>query len=429
MRVIGKILAAIVLLAVAWFAFVWIWGVPRVDDHPTLTDSDAIARGRYLAIAGDCVSCHTAEGGAALAGGAQLMSPFGAIVTTNITPAASGIGGMSSAAFYRIMAYGADSIWHPLYPAMPYTSYHLVTRDDSDALHAYLMSLPPVENALTPTRLRFPFNVRPGIFAWNLLFAERKPFAPDPARSEGWNRGAYLIGGLGHCGACHTPRNLFFAEKTDLALKGARLGTMIAPDITAAGLAARGWSFDDMVGYLATGDGPRGSSFGEMKAVIRNSTALMTPEDRVAMATFLFDDKVPEAAATAAVAAAAGNGETLGQAVAAGGDGKALYLGNCALCHKATGAGIPNTTPTLAGNSTVMQADGRNLVIVTADGLHAAQIVPGTGVAALGPMPAFRDRLGPAEMTALVNYVRTAFGDGTLAALTEDQVKAILGGK
>ncbi|MBE2276769.1 MAG: cytochrome c [Rhodobacteraceae bacterium] len=422
MRVLGKLLAVVILLGAAYAVFAWTWGVPRVAEHPTLTDEESIARGRYLLVAGDCISCHTAPGAATLSGGFEVASPFGNIVAPNITPAKSGIAGMTSAQFYQIMAYGANSIWHPLYPAMPYTSFRLVTREDSDALHGYLMSLPPVENDVPPTSLMFPFNIRPGVFAWNLLFADRGTFVPDPAKDEAWNRGAYLVNGLGHCDACHTPRNMLMGEKSGEALKGGRQGAMIAPDITADGLIARGWTFDLLVSYFTTGNGPRASSFGEMAQVIRNTTSQLTPEDRAAMASYLFDGKSAPAAEPA-------TDMTLDAAVGAGSDGKSLYLGNCALCHKATGEGIANTTPPLAGNSTVLQADGRNLVVVTADGLAASQMVPGTGVAALGPMPAFRSRLTLAEMTAVANYVRTTFGDGTVPELSEEEVKAILDGK
>jgi mono/diheme cytochrome c family protein len=223
-RVLGKLLAVVILLGAAYAVFAWTWGVPRVAEHPTLTDEESIARGRYLLVAGDCISCHTAPGAATLSGGFEVASPFGNIVAPNITPAKSGIAGMTSAQFYQIMAYGANSIWHPLYPAMPYTSFRLVTREDSDALHGYLMSLPPVENDVPPTSLMFPFNIRPGVFAWNLLFADRGTFVPDPAKDEAWNRGAYLVNGLGHCDACHTPRNMLMGEKSGEALKGGAAG-------------------------------------------------------------------------------------------------------------------------------------------------------------------------------------------------------------
>lgn len=419
MRMLRGLLITVLVAAAAYFAFAWIWGVPHVEDHATLTDEASIARGKYLVIVGDCASCHDAPGGAALAGGYGLATPMGEIVGTNITPSASGIGGMSSADFYRLIAYGADNIWRPLYPAMPYTSFHLVTRDDSDALHAYLMSLPPVENAPVKTSLMFPFNVRPGVFAWNLLFAGREPFKPRADRDAVWNRGAYLVEGLAHCGACHTPRNIFYAEKAGEALKGGKLGSMEATDITADGLLARRWTFDQLVSYLATGNGPHGSSFGEMDTVIRRSTSLMTQDDRVAIATYLFDGKSSAAAPAATPVAASGTAS----------EGQSLYLGNCAICHKANGEGIPNTTPTLAGNSSVGEPNGRNLVVVTADGLKQSQIVPGTGLASLGPMPAFRNRLTPTQMTALVNYVRKAFGDAAMQDLSEDQVKALLDGK
>ncbi len=425
MRFLKWLVAVVVLACLAYVVFAWAWGVPSVEERATLTDTESIAQGQYLVTAGDCGSCHSPPGMAAMAGGLPVATPFGTIYSTNITPAKSGIAGMTSAEFYQNLAYGADNILHPLYPAMVYTSYHVVTRDDSDRMHAYFMSLPPVENDPPQTRLGFPFNIRPAMFGWNLLFASRAAFAPDTSKDDVWNRGAYLVQGLGHCGSCHTPRNALGAEENGKWLAGAQLDGMLAPDITATGLRARGWSYDQLVSYLATGSGPRGSAYGEMSLVIDNSLALMTPEDRVAIATYLLDGQTgAPASSTAARTAIAGSAlDTTAS------EGRSLYLGNCALCHKASGGGIPNAVPSISGNATVLQADGRNLVAVTADGLAASQVVPGTGVVALGPMPAFRDRLTAEQITTLSNYVRATFGNGEVGDLTEDEVKAILAGQ
>lgn len=420
MRSLKWLVAVVVLACLGYVVFSWTWGVPSVAERATLTDPESIAQGKYLVTAGDCGSCHSPPGMAAMAGGLPVATPFGTIYSTNITPAKNGIAGMTSAQFYQNLAYGADNILAPLYPAMVYTSYHVVTRDDSDRMHAYFMSLPPVENDPPQTRLGFPFNIRPAMFGWNFLFASHAAFAPDTSKNEVWNRGAYLVQGLGHCGSCHTPRNFLGAEENDKWLTGAQLGRMLAPDITATGLRARGWSYDQLVNYFATGAGPRGSAYGEMSLVIDNSLALLTPEDRAAIATYLLDGQ------TGAPASPAVSGSDLGTSAS---EGRSLYLGNCALCHKASGEGIPNATPSLSGNATVLQADGRNLVVVTADGLTGSQVVPGTGVVALGPMPAFRDRLTAEQITILSNYVRATFGNGKVGDLTADEVKAILAGQ
>ncbi|MEZ5888956.1 MAG: cytochrome c [Xanthobacteraceae bacterium] len=216
-------LAVLVLIAIAAYGlFAALWGVPSVADHPLARDPATVAAGKYLAAAGDCTSCHTADGGEAFAGGRPLVTPFGTIYSTNITPdPKTGIGDLTSAQFYQLMAYGADSLLAPLYPAMPYTSFHIVTREDSDALFAYFMSVPAVERLATPNEMAFPFNIRPLMFGWNLLFASRRPFAKNPDKDAVWNRGAYLVEGS-VTAANVTPRNLFGAMEENRALEGGR---------------------------------------------------------------------------------------------------------------------------------------------------------------------------------------------------------------
>jgi mono/diheme cytochrome c family protein len=327
---------------------------------------------------------------------------------------------MTTADFYRIMRYGADDVLAPLYPAMPYTSFHLVTREDSDAILAYLMSLDPVDKAPPEDELAFPFDLRPLMFGWNLLFASREPFAPDPDRDAAWNRGAYLVRGLGHCGECHTPRNAVGALETDRALSGAVVGTFEAPDIRPDALAARGWNTDHLVTYLQTGASPEGSAFGEMFLVTKNSTRNLTHADLEAIATYLMNG--------AASDPSHGQREVarLGDAAHANAKGQALYLSNCSLCHGRDGGGQAGTMPALAGNSTVSQEDGTNLVRVIAHGLGAHATFEDSGY---GPMPSYADRLEPGQITALVNYVRAAFATGPAAStpLTEAQVREALG--
>ena len=179
--------------------FAYLWGVPSVAENAGPRDGKAIAAGKYLAAAGDCASCHTAEGGESFAGGRPFVTPFGKLYSSNITPdAETGIGAMTSAQFYQLIAFGADSVLAPLYPAMPYTSFHKITREDSDLLYAYFMSIEPVKQAATPNEMPFPFNIRPLMFGWNLLFASRTPFEDNPEKDAAWNRGAYLVEGLGH---------------------------------------------------------------------------------------------------------------------------------------------------------------------------------------------------------------------------------------
>jgi len=426
----GRILKALATLGalggLGYLAFAYFWGVPAVEKRPLATDQASIDAGEYLTTLGDCVSCHTAENGASFAGGRFLETPFGGgIYSANITPSALGIGGMTSAEFYQVLTFGADNMWAPIYPAMPYTSYHLVTRDDSDAMFAYLMSLDPIDAAVPENTLPFPFNIRLSLFGWNALFAERKKFKPDASRSDEWNRGAYLVNGLGHCGECHTPRNAVGALENYKALSGAKLTDFEAPDITASGLARQGWTHSDLVSYFATGAGPQGSAFGEMHLAIKNSLSKAEPRDRSAIASYLLnlDTPPPETGMTdysgqsEASAAVAQLSHTYDAA-----RGKSLYLSNCSLCHGGEGQGIPGVMPALYGNSTVSQADAVNLVLVIDQGLDATG--PGSN---FGPMPSFGGRLSVAEITDLVNYLRLQFGNSNLPPAGAESVQAILG--
>jgi mono/diheme cytochrome c family protein len=396
------------------------WGVPSVADHPLSRDPETIAAGKYLAAAGDCASCHTAEGGEAYAGGRPLATPFGTIYSANITPdAKTGIGDLTSAQFYQLLAYGADSALRPLYPAMPYTSFHTITREDSDALFAYFMSVPAVEKPATPEELAFPFDIRPLMFGWNMLFASRRPFEADPDRDAVWNRGAYLVKGLGHCGECHTPRNVLGAMEGNMALTGAVVGRFAAPDITAAALAERGWARDDLILFFETGASPQGSAFADMFLAIKNSLRLLTQEDRLAIATYLMDvDGNAPGKSEVAITALRGSAHDSRS-------GQVLYLSNCSLCHGPEGQGVESTMPPLAGNATLAQADGVNLIEVMGHGMEPRRMSLTSGY---GPMQAFADRLTAAQMADLANYVRSVFAINgkKLPVLSEEDVNRIL---
>jgi len=414
-------LAALLLIAIAAYSlFALMWGVPSVADHPLSRDPATIAAGKYLAAAGDCASCHTAEGGETFAGGRPLATPFGTIYSANITPdPKTGIGNLNSARFYQLMAYGADGLLAPLYPAMPYTSFHNVTRVDSDALFAYFMSVPAVEQPATPNEMSFPFNIRPLMFGWNFLFASRRPFEKNPDKDEVWNRGAYLVEGLGHCGECHTPRNTLSAMEANRALEGAVISGFEAPNITATALAERGWNREDLVLYFEAGASPQGSAFGEMFLAVKNLLRLLTHDDRMAIATYLMDVDANAPSKGEAVVAAMG-GKTHENW-----SGQVLYLSNCSLCHGPDGQGIESTMPRLTGNATLAQPDGVNLIEVMAHGIDPQRMSLTRGY---GPMPAFQNRLSAAQIAYLANYVRSVFAvDGNdLPNLSEADVNRIL---
>ena len=419
-RWLGWLLGLAFLGLLGYGAFAFFWGVPSVADHPTATDKKTIVAGRYLAAAGDCVSCHTAEGGENYAGGRPINTPFGRLYSSNITPdVETGIGGITSAAFYQLIAYGADSVLAPLYPAMPYTSFHYVTREDSDALHAYFMSITPVNVAATPNEMEFPLNIRPLMFGWNLLFASREPFPKNPEKDEAWNRGAYLVEGLGHCGECHTPRNALGAMESGEALTGAIIEDFKAPDLRSEALKARGWNREDLALYFETGASPQGSAFSEMFLAVKNSLRLLNHDDRLAIASYLLD--TPSDAPSKGEAAVA----TLGEQAHANKAGQSLYLSHCSLCHGPQGQGVPNTMPPLKGNSTLAEAGGVNLIQVLAQGIGMQTMSLTSGY---GPMPSFRDRLTNAEMADVANYVRIAFAPASaeLPLLTGTDVQNIL---
>ncbi|WP_196223455.1 cytochrome c [Roseibium sp. RKSG952] len=422
MRLLAGLVGLGVLGLVGYAGFAWIWGVPGAESRPTLTAETDIDAGRYLADMGDCAACHTGEGNVpSLAGGRSFDTPFGKLYSSNITPDKTyGIGNMTSAEFYQTMVYGADSVLAPLYPAMPYTSYHILTRQETDQIFAYLMSLEPVASQPPANALNFPFNIRPLMFGWNLLFASRAPFGPDPQKDAVWNRGKWISEGLGHCGECHTPRNILGAmEGGDKWFAGAVIGGFEAPNIQPGALAQRGWNREDLVTYFESGAGPQGSAFGEMFLAIKDSLRKLTHEDQVALATYLMD--------TASASPTKGQSivSQLGAAAHANASGQALYLSHCALCHGDQGQGIPNAIPPLAGNSTVAQTNGFNLIAVTAKGLDAEDM---SVMAGYGPMPGYRDKLTAPQLTDLANYIRAAFAPDTtqLQPLSQSEVETIL---
>ncbi len=259
---------------------------PISDSTPNAAQ---LRRGQYLVAAGDCLSCHLRDGGEPFAGGLGLNTPFGVIYTSNITSdRATGIGAWSSDQFYRAMHDGKGAQGHDLYPAFPYPWFRVVSREDDDAIFAYLMSLPAVSYASPKNDLAFPLNFRSFVGAWNLLFLDSHDFQSDPEQSTEWNRGAYLVNGLGHCGGCHTPKNSFGADKSKQELHGGKLDNWVAPDLTSNTRIGLGdWSVDDIAEFLGTGRNAHAAAGGAMADVIRYSTSLLSDADRRAIAVYL----------------------------------------------------------------------------------------------------------------------------------------------
>ncbi len=365
-------------------------------------------RGEYLARAGDCISCHTKPGGEPYAGGLRMKTPFGDILAPNITPdRATGIGGWSADDLYRALHDGVGRTVGDLYPAMPYTFFTRVTRADSDAIYAYLASLKPVTNAVDVNQLDFPFDVRWTMAAWRELYFREGTFRPDPARGAEWNRGAYLVGGLGHCSACHSPRNALGAIEKNKAYTGATIDGWFALNLTdnfSTGLG--GWSIGQIVAYLKNGAAKgKSTTLGDMHEVVHNSLSRLTDADLSAMATYLksipANDSLAGAGPTEPVASQAGK----------------LYVEHCAACHQAKGRGLPGIFPPLAGNDVVRAPDPANILMVVLRGIPAQ----GKYI----PMPAFAAKLSDQQVADIANYVRANWGNDARSDATPQMVSTL----
>ena len=364
-----------------------------------------IARGRQLAALGNCAVCHTADGGAVNAGGRPLETPFGTIHATNITPdVATGIGAWSYPAFARAMRQGIGRDGRHLYPAFPYNHFAKASGADLQALYAYLMAQAPVRQENRANALPFPLNLRPVVAGWNLLFHGTARFAADPAKSDTWNRGAYLVEGLGHCGACHTPRNALGAEKASARLAGGTAEGWEAPALTSLSQAPIPWNEDELFAYLRTGVSRfHGVAAGPMGPVVKELAALPDADIR-AMAVYLASFN-PDAPAADGAQALAVKLETITarRPLEASPEGARLYDGACAVCHEVGGPALFGSRPSLALNSNVHAATPDNLVRVILEGIMTP------AYADLGTMPAFRDSLDDRQVGELAKYLRRRF--------------------
>lgn len=379
---------------------------PVAPPDPGFYSAAAIERGRRVFAAADCAVCHTARDGARNAGGLPLDTPFGTIYSTNITPdPQTGIGNWSYEAFERAMRHGIHRDGHRLYPAFPYTSYAKMTDGDMRALYAYVMSQPPVHSTPPATRLAFPFNVRALLAGWDLLFHRATVYRPDPARSVEWNRGAYLVDALGHCGACHSPRNALGAERRGPAyLTGGVAEGWEAPPLAGRSHAPVEWTRDDFYDYLRSGySANHGAAAGPMAQVVREMAGLPDSDVR-AIATYLASLN-PAAPSTheARAQAVAIEQRDIAQAATMTGLGARLYSGACAVCHDANGPQLLGVKPALALNSNLRSASPDNVLRVLLNGI-ADPPHPD-----IGYMPAFRDTFDDRQIAALTSYLRARF--------------------
>jgi len=362
-----------------------------------------IQKGEYLARAGDCVACHTNPEGKEFAGGRPMPTPFGALYSPNITPdEETGIGAWSSDEFYRMMHSGVSRDGSLLYPAMPFASYTKVTRADSDAIYAYLMSVQPVKQKNRPHELRFPFNKRELLIGWRTLYFKEGEFQPDPTQSEQWNRGAYLVEGLGHCSMCHTAINALGGSKESKEFEGGMIPNQnwYAPSLTSNREAGLGdWELKDIADLLQVGVSKRATVYGPMAEVVYNSLQYMTDADAEAMAVYL--KSLPKRDADALPTSQA---RLVQPSIMEG--GRKIYEQQCSICHGSDGKGHPPAYPPLAGNTSITMASPVNSIRMVLNGGYA----PGTKK---NPrphgMPPFSHILDDEQVAAVVTYIRVAW--------------------
>lgn len=373
-----------------------------------LQDFAAVERGRYLANAADCGSCHTVPGsGQRFAGGRPIETPFGVLIAPNITPDRdTGIGAWSDEEFDAAVRRGIRRDGKRLYPAMPYPYFTRMSRHDTKDIRAYLSTIAPVHNAVAANKLPFPLNIRMGMLAWDKLYFTPGEFRASPDKSTEWNRGAYLVQGPGHCGACHTPKTLLGGDKASASLQGYTLQGWVAPDITSGEGPLASWSADDLAQYLKTGHNRFAAAAGLMGEVVDLSTSKLSDADVKAMATYLKSVNGPKAEAESSADQ---------KLLTAGG---AVYQDLCSACHKSDGTGVPNLIPDLSHAATVDTGDPTTVLRVI---LQGAQSVA-TDREPTGPaMPAFGWQLNDAQVAAVASYVRNRWGKGP--AVSEEQVK------
>jgi mono/diheme cytochrome c family protein len=415
MRLLVRTIVVVLLLAVAagiaWFVMRpgYLPQQPAEKTAATAAPPNAttqrITRGEYLARAGDCVACHTEPTGNLFAGGRAMATPFGNLYVPNITPDdEAGIGLWTADDFYRMMHTGISRDGSLLYPAMPFASYTRVTREDCDAIFAYLQSVPPVRQKNRPHELRFPFNQRELLVGWRALYFKEGEHTPDPLQTAQWNRGAYLVEGLGHCTMCHTAVTALGGTRESKEFEGGMIPNQnwYAPSLTSNREAGLGnWSLQEIGDLLQAGVSTRGTTYGPMAEVVYNSLQYMTDEDTQAMAVYL--KALPQRDSEPLPP---GSERLVQPAVME--MGRQLYAKQCAMCHGDEGKGHPPSFPPLAGNPSITMSSPVNSIRMVLNGGYA----PGTR---RNPrphgMPPFAHILNDEQAAAVVTYIRVAWNN------------------
>lgn len=400
-RVLLAVVAVGILVVLGGFALSWRPAIaPVATSAAANADRKAIDRGAELASIGNCADCHTSPNGPAFAGGRPIPTPFGTIYASNLTPdGETGIGSWSEEAFRRAMREGVDRKGQQLYPAFPYDHFTHATDADIHAIYAFLMSKPAVRNVVPANQLDFPFGFRPIVAGWKFLYLHRDGLEPDPTKSAEWNRGRYLVEGLGHCGSCHTPRNALGGEKKGSAYAGGVAEGWNAPPLNAALVTAHKWTVDQLAEYLSTGwHRLHGAAAGPMADVAKN-LGRASPDDVRAIATYIASLSPGAGGAKATIPA---GGKILTDQPA---EVVAIYNGACAKCHNDRHDVGPSQAVSLAYSTAVRQPESANAVRVVMHGIESYRTDGGPY------MPAFAGILTDAQIASVVQYVRARYTD------------------
>jgi mono/diheme cytochrome c family protein len=401
----GRSLAAILVSLVLCGAF-----APRAG--AVQPSAETIDRGKALVVAGGCAGCHTTDPAKPFAGGARIATPFGGVYAPNLTPDnETGLGNWRDEDFLRALRLGIAPDGSRYYPAFPYPYFTKLVRDDILAIRAYLATLEPVRNKVPPPELLFPFNFRSGMRLWNWFYFQPGILMPEQAKGGEWNRGRYLVEGLGHCGACHTPKNFLGADKADEALGGNRVGGMFAPRLDAAARSGlKSWSTEDIAEYLQSGRNAKSHAGQPMSDVVLNSTSKMSDGDIKAIATYL--KSLPAGAAEPKVSP---------PSPAQMADGEKVYRSDCISCHEADGSSAPRVYPPLPANANLLSAEPLSTIRIILDG---AESITTPRAPNKGSMPAYAAKLSDQEIADVATYIRNAWGNSAPALTAAEVAKA-----
>jgi mono/diheme cytochrome c family protein len=373
-------------------------------------DFTMVERGRYLSVLSDCASCHTVpQKNQPFAGGRPIETPFGSIVAPNITPdMETGIGSWTDDQFDNAVRKGVGRNGDRLYPAMPYNAYTKMSRQDVLAIRAYLNTVTAVYNPAVANTLPFPFNIRPAMGVWDALYFKQGQYAFDPNQSAEWNRGAFLVDGPAHCGACHTPKTFLGGDKTALYLQGSPLQGWSAPNITNDARTGLGnWSIDDVTVYLKTGHNRITAATGPMAEAVDLSTSRMTDDDVKAIATYLKSlpgqGGAPSPVSTSAPQMTAGT---------------AIYRDQCSACHGLDGKGIDRLFPAVANSSMARAEDPTTVIRIV---LRGARSVATAAEPTAPGMPSYGWQLNDSQVADVLTYIRNAWGNAS-PAVSPDEV-------